>query len=108
VGEVYSLGLLAVATGVFGFYTVWRLYNPKSPPVREGGKWRRVQETAGSRNGRSSLIRIYLVREYRGQETARLFVAEIDSDMPDWNSKYTDAIAEADNRLAALEFTEQR
>lgn len=104
-GEAYSLGALAVVTGLFGFFAVLKLYKPKPPPASAGGTWRRVQETAGSR---STLIRVYVIREYQGQETARLFVAEIDSSQPDWNSKYTDTIAEADNRIAALMSAEQR
>lgn len=106
-GEAYSLGALAVVVGMSAFFLMWKAYKPKPPPAGEG-KWRRVQETFGSRTGRSTLVRIYLIRESRGQETARLFVAEIDSSQPDWNARYTDAIAEADNRLAALESTEQR
>lgn len=103
-GDVYGLAALVLGFAGVGWCFTVKLFSRQMKDPGQRGTWRRVQETVTARS--SSLIRIYLVRECAGRETGRLFVAEVDSSQPDWSSRLGDAIAEADDRLAALESAE--
>lgn len=99
--DVVTLTLLVAIAVTLGWVVTLRVL-PAGKQITDRGTWRRTQETKGNH------IRVLLVREHEGKETGRLEIREIDSNDPDWANKYTEAIAEADNRLAALESGEQR
>lgn len=105
-GELYALALaaLAVAGFVGYFFTKALLGKPQLNP-NGGGTWRRTQETIADSNG--SRVLVVLVQEHEGRETGRLPICEIGINESDWNSKYLEAIAKADERLAMLESGER-
>lgn len=105
-GELYTLILIAlVVAGISGYFITKYLPSKPQLNLNEGGTWRRTQETVADRNG--SRVRVLLVREHEGRETGRLPICEISSEDPDWNNKYMEAVARADDRLAVLESAER-
>lgn len=104
-GDLYALILIVLVFAGIGGYIVTTLLARKPEP-NEGGTWRRTQETVAERLG-GNRVRVLLVRERNGRETGRLLISEIRSQDPDWNNKYLEAVALADQRLAVLESGEQ-
>jgi hypothetical protein len=108
VSDIYGLAALVLGFAWLGFYAVMQVTAWRKRP-NAGGTWRRTQETvANGGSFRNATVRVVLVREYKGRETGRLVIREIDSSDPLWDDKYWEAITEADRRLAALESSEQQ
>ena len=102
--EVYVLIFMTMIVGGISGYIVTKYVLPEKPQLLKGGKWRRAQETVINKDG--TYVCVFLVREFRGEETGRLLICQIKSDDEQWNDKYMKAIADADTKRAELDAAE--